>query len=215
MYCTKCGKQIPDDANVCQYCGVSTKVETISTQKPKKKHGCLFWIICCFVAILVIGGCTAIVGHNHKDSASSGSSSSVQQKQRAYKMGETFKSDAFEVTITGKDTKKKITDQSGYISSTANGVFLVVHVHYKNIAKSAKSLDRNAFTLAADGNQYSPTVLTVRMNENIFYSTINPGIEKDGEVYFDIPEEVAKSNLTLKMSSSFMSDNFSGEVDLF
>ena len=31
MYCRKCGKQIPDDSNVCQYCGVKTTVDEDSS----------------------------------------------------------------------------------------------------------------------------------------------------------------------------------------
>jgi predicted nucleic acid-binding Zn ribbon protein len=212
MYCKKCGKQIPDDSNVCSYCGIPIKMR--GPDPAKKRHGCLYLIIGFFALVMVFGVVANITGHN-KGASTNGESSSVQQEKRAYKIGETFKSNAFEITITGKDATKRVNDKSGYLHSDADGIFVVVHVHYKNVAKSAKSLDSSAFKLKADGKEYSPSILAVRMNENVFHSTINPEIEKDGEIYFDVPENVAKSNLTLSMSSSFISDNFNGEVELF
>ena len=38
MYCRKCGRQIPDDANVCPYCGVDV-ITTNSYQEYKKTNG--------------------------------------------------------------------------------------------------------------------------------------------------------------------------------
>ncbi len=217
MYCEKCGKQIPDDARLCSYCGVNIGEPVITAPVPaKKKKGCLMGCLGFFIIVILFGVVSNLLGLNH--GANTDGAQTVTQKQvekRAFKIGETFKSNAFELTITGKDITKRVNDKSGYLYSDANGVFVVVHVHYKNIANSAKSLDSSAFQLVVDGKQYSPTILTIRLNENIFHNQINPGIEKDGDVYFDVPENVANSNLALKLSSSFMSDNFNGEVQLY
>lgn len=208
MYCNKCGKEVPDDANVCPYCSTPIKNGTHKNAKSKKK-GCMIGCLGIIVIFVIIGIIGAIAGHN------SSNNTATQQQKRAYKINETFKSDAFEMTITGKDIVKRVNDSSGLLYSEANGVFVVVHVHYKNIANQSRSLDSGAFQLTADGKQYSPTILTVNINENIFHNTINPGIEKDGNVYFDVPEDVAKSNLDLKMSSTFTSDTFNGDVQLY
>lgn len=37
MYCSICGKQIPEDANLCPYCGNKIKDEKKSAEKPKEK----------------------------------------------------------------------------------------------------------------------------------------------------------------------------------
>lgn len=212
MYCKECGKQVPEDAKLCPYCGVDSNPTTTTTKAPKsKKKGCLTGCLGIIVLLVVLGIIGAIFGGN------STTSTTGQKKieKHALKIGEAFKSDAFEMTITGKDVTKRVTDKSGYLYSDANGVFVVVHVHYKNIADNAKRLDNSAFKLVADGKTYSPVTLTIRLQDNIFLDQINPGIEKDGDVYFDVPEAVAKSNLTLKLSSSFLSDNFNGEVQLY
>lgn len=36
MYCQKCGKEIPNDSNLCPYCGASLKNQT-ENKPPKKK----------------------------------------------------------------------------------------------------------------------------------------------------------------------------------
>ena len=201
--CKACGKEIGKGVKKCIHCGADQRSFF-------GKHK----IITGILVIAILGGIGSIFG---EDNLQSSKPSATQQKieKRAFKIGETFKSNAFEVTITGKDTAKRVNDKSGYLYSDADGVFVVVHVHYKNIADSAKSLDSSAFKLVADGKQYSPTILTIRLDENIFHSQINPGIEKDGDVYFDVPESTANSNLTLKMSSNFFSDNFNGEIQLY
>lgn len=218
MFCKKCGKEIPDDSNLCSYCGEKIAEDLKDEKKQKmipKKKGCMFGclgVIVIFILLAVIG---AISGNNHSVNGDKPAVSSQKNEKHAFKIGETFKSNAFEITIMGKDTAKRIHDNSGYWHSDANGIFLIVHVHYKNIADSAKSLDSSAFQLVANGKTYNPTILTIRLQDNIFHNQINPGIEKDGDVYFDIPEDVANSNLVLKLSSTFVSDNFNGEVELY
>ncbi|HWR40838.1 MAG TPA: DUF4352 domain-containing protein, partial [Patescibacteria group bacterium] len=184
--CKGCGKEIGKGVKKCIHCGADQRSFF-------GKHK----IITGILVIAILGGIGSIFGENNPQSSKT---SATQQKieKRAFKIGETFKSNAFEVTITGKDTTKRVNDKSGYLYSDADGVFVGVHVHYKNIADSAKSLDSGAFKLVADGKQYSPTIMTIRLDENIFHSQINPGIEKDGDIYFDVPESVANSNLTLK-----------------
>lgn len=51
--------------------------------------------------------------------------------------------------------------------------------------------------------------------DNIFLDTINPGIEKTGKLYFDVPKDIANSNdFVLKLSGNLISDNSSGEIML-
>lgn len=37
MYCRNCGKEIPDDSNVCPYCGISQNVEGVHYINDKSK----------------------------------------------------------------------------------------------------------------------------------------------------------------------------------
>lgn len=215
---------MPDDGILCPYCGVKVDESPVilesgdtnikQSQSISKKKGCAIGCLGFFLLVILFG----IIGNLLKEDNNGSEQQVISQEKvekHALKIGDTFKSKAFELTITGKDNVKKVSDRSGYLYSEADGIFVVVHVHYKNISDSAKRLDNGAFQLVSDGKTYSPVTLTVRLESNIFMDTINPGIEKDGEVYFDVPESVAKSNLKLQLSSTFISDNFNGEVELY
>lgn len=206
MHCAKCGREIPDGSQFCPGCGNSIGKKKMG----KLKLGCLgivgFFIIC--------GILGSIFGGSNNSNGSQVSNSQTQQAKPEKKplgIGDTFKSDAFELKIIGKDISKTVSDTSGYGHFTADGTFVVLKVHYKNISDTAKTIDHGAFQLQAGGNTYSPTNL---IGKSIFLKTINPGIEKDGEIYFDVPAEVANSNLVLKVSSTFLSDTFNGEINL-
>lgn len=209
MHCTKCGKEIPEGSLFCPGCGSALGKKKMG----KLKIGCL-GIIGFFVFCGVVG---AIFGGNSSDSNSTSSSTQSQQAKPEKKplgIGETFKSDAFEITVTGKDVAKRLNDDSGYLYYTADGTFVVVKVHYKNISDVSKTIDHGAFQLKAGGNTYSPTNIAGRLRHSVFLQTINPGIEKDGEIYFDVPADVANGNLVLTVSSTFWSDTFNGEINL-
>ena len=133
---------------------------------------------------------------------------------KVYKIGDTLKDKNFEITVLDKQTAKDVYDDSGYLKTTANGKYIVLHVRFKNIAKEAKRLNNGAFKIKQGDTTYSPVTLAVRTDKNIFLTALNPGVEKVGELYFDVPDSVADSNdLVLTMSGfSFGSDNGDGKI---
>lgn len=224
MKCKQCLKEIPEGAVVCPFCAEKVNLHGGNNNKsPKKKSGCLIAILIIsgllifwFIASIVI----AIVATNSDDSGMTKTVAVTQQQQqakekKAIKIGDTFKSNAFEITVKGKETRKRVYDDSGYVYNEADGVFLIIRLHYKNIADSAKSLDSGDFRLIADGKEYNPSMISLIGSNDIFYDQLNPGIEKDGCIYFDIPKEIAGSKLILKLSPSFTSDVFKGEIELY
>ena len=62
MYCQKCGKEIPNDSNLCPYCGTSLKNQT-ENKPPKKKKGCLFGCLG-FIIIIILFGVIASCSNN-------------------------------------------------------------------------------------------------------------------------------------------------------
>lgn len=143
------------------------------------------------------------------------STNSAQTQKKIYTMGELYPSKNFEIAILDKEVTPTVTDKSGYLSSKADGTFIVLTVQYKNVANTAMRLDNSAFKLKLGDKTYAPVTVVATSTENIFLDSINPGIQKTGKLYFDVPNDVANSNdFILKMSSSFISDNSSGEIAL-
>ncbi len=136
------------------------------------------------------------------------------KQEKVYKIGDTLKDKNFEITVLDKQTAKDVYDESGNLKTTANGKYIVLHVKFKNIAKEAKRLNNGAFKIKQGDTTYSPVTLAVRTDKNIFLTALNPGVEKVGELYFDVPDSVADSNdLILTMSGfAFGSDNGDGKI---
>lgn len=152
---------------------------------------------------------------NANNTQSSPTGMNTQKEKHLSKIGDTIHSKNFDITILNKDISDTVTDKSGYFQSTANGTFIILTVQYKNTANSAMRLDNSAFKLKLGDKTYSPVTVIITAKDNIFLDTINPGIEKTGKLYFDVPKDVADSNnLILKLSGSFISDNSSGEIML-
>lgn len=162
-----------------------------------------------FLAVSVVCG---LLGGKPAGKNPQGGTGTKQEK--VYKIGDTMKDKNFEITVLDKQTAKDVYDDSGYLKTTANGKYIVLHVRFKNIAKEAKRLNNGAFKINQGDTTYSPVTLAVRTDKNIFLTALNPGVEKVGELYFDVPDSVADSNdLVLTMSGfSFGSDNGDGKI---
>ncbi|WP_278947732.1 DUF4352 domain-containing protein [Megasphaera elsdenii] len=162
-----------------------------------------------FIIMLIIGA----IGHEVSPTPSS--NPAQQQQEKTYGIGDTFNAKNFEITVLDKKTAKSVADSSGAWKTTANGKFVILTIKYKNISNANKKLDNSAFQLKLNDKTYSPTTLVSSSNDNIFLESINPGIEKTGKVYFDVPVDVADSNdFVLQLSKSFASDNSTGKISL-
>lgn len=182
--------------------------------KPKRfapffKSGTRKKALLLFLAVSVVCG---LLGGKPAGKNPQGGTGTKQEK--VYKIGDTLKDKNFEITVLDKQTAKDVYDESGYLKTTANGKYIVLHVKFKNIAKEAKRLNNGAFKIKQGDTTYSPVTLAVRTDKNIFLTALNPGVEKVGELYFDVPDSVADSNdLVLTMSGfSFGSDNGDGKI---
>ena len=162
-----------------------------------------------FLAVSVVCG---LLGGKPAGKNPQGGTGTKQEK--VYKIGDTMKDKNFEITVLDKQTAKDVYDDSGYLKTTANGKYIVLHVRFKNIAKEAKRLNNGAFKINQGDTTYSPVTLFVGTVKIFLLTALNPGVEKVGELYFDVPDSVADSNdLVLTMSGfSFGSDNGDGKI---
>lgn len=166
-------------------------------------------IVTFFVAMMAIGGIISMIN------PTTAAKEAEQKQEKTYKIGDTLDAKNFAITVLNKDVAKQVSDSSGYWHTEANGNFVILTVKYKNISNTARRLDNSAFQLKLGDKTYSLTTLVSSSDDNIFLDTINPGIEKTGKVYFDVPTDVANSNdFILQLSKTFSSDNSSGKISL-
>lgn len=191
--------------------------------------GCLTVIILFFVLIIVIGSCSN--GSDDKEDTKNTSTESTQKnnvkeekktvskdtsvekkkeskKEKTYKIGDVVK-------ISKIAVKAKSTTTATTISSeTAKGIYYIVEVTTANKGTKAITVSDNAFKLINgdkeyEGDSYATSIYNndKGMNTSYFLEQINPDMKISGYIVFDIPKDVAKKELKLRVKPNmFLSD---------
>lgn len=174
------------------------------------------------VFILVIGGCMAAIvssdsdgdgGSSSSDGGGDGGSSEGGGSETAA-IGDTVESGAFAFTVTNVETGvTEISDDSGMLTETPDGQYVVVDVTVENIGDESGIFDSSSQKLIdADGKEYSTdTAAEMTGSTDSFVNEINPGNSVDGQLIFDVPEGVEIDTLELQ---DFISFDSSAVVDV-
>jgi len=180
--CKACGREIAKGAKICPGCG----------KRQKMSFGKRL--------LIVIVGCCVLAGIGGTINGTSSSSPNVSEK--TYKVGEAFKTDKLEITVTSVDKHNSIVD---ILDAPEGAVFVTVAYKYKNISNSPisnslfsngieiKLIDPNGTEYERDAAASSGFAVEIGADEKVI-SDLNPGITvKGGDVF-----EVAKDKLKEK-----------------
>jgi hypothetical protein len=112
--------------------------------------------------------------------------------------GSAVRDGKFEFRVLGITQQETITDDSGYLSETAQGVYYVVTLSVTNIGDEARSYyGGNQKLIDASGREYeADSAVDYYLNED-FSTDINPGNSIQVKVAFDVPPGTAQSMLEL------------------
>ena len=123
---------------------------------------------------------------------------------------ELLKTDKVEFIVVSKEVAK----EAGNTKPDSEGnSFLVLTVKVKNISNSMVTFESGDFYILLNNNKYSPTSLFIA--DEMDFKNINPGTEVTGKIFYDVPDNVAKSsNLVLKNSGSIFTNIGEIEVNL-
>ena len=95
---------------------------------------------------------------------------------------------------------------SGYLSSEAKGVYLVLNVEVVNIGSEPAYLDSSFVTLVDSADRTFSPESSVWWDNELSFDTLNPGIVKKGDIIFDVPENINVVNI--RVSSNLVEDSF-------
>lgn len=168
--------------------------------------------------VLLVGGCMAVIvaapGGDSVEpaeppAAAGGSGESADsggEEEKAAKIGDTVESGAFAFTVTDVQTGvMEVTDETGYLTETPDGQYVVVSVTVENIGDESGFFESSSQKLVdKDGKQYSTdTAAEITGGAESFLNEINPGNSVDGELVFDVPQDVKLDKLELADFISF------------
>ncbi|MFQ3906152.1 DUF4352 domain-containing protein [Staphylococcus sp. Mo2-7] len=162
--------------------------------------GCLGFV---FVGIIVIVAIFATIGGSESGSESGGKSDSSKDAEQEFAIGEKVKVGDLEYTVNSVENADTVGNQ--YVSSTADGKYIVADVTVKNNGDESITIDTNLFKLLNEGatNTADATASTDANPSDIgfFLEQLNPSNEKTGKVVFDVSQKTAQSD-KLKMEVS-------------
>lgn len=206
----------------------------ISNQPPRRgmSTGSKIALGCGIAAIvgfvLMVGGCMAVIvaapsGETVESNNPPQTGSSTQPaesegdndgEEKTATIGDTVKSGAFSFTVTDVETGvMEVTDDSGYLSETPDGQYVVVSVTVENVGDESGYFDSSSQKLVdASGKKYSTdTAAEITGGADSFLNEINPGNSVDGKLVFDVPEDIKLDKLELQ---DFISFDKSAVVDV-
>lgn len=173
--------------------------------------GCLGILV---VIVIIIAVIAAIFGGGD-------SSSSDKNETKDAKIGEKVKVDDLEYTVNSVKTADSVGNQ--YVSSNADGKYIVADVTVKNNGDESITIDTELFKIL-DGDATSGADASASTDANtstsnpsdigFFLEKLNPGNEKTGKVVFDVSESTAQSDKTKMQVKSGMFGNQKANIKL-
>lgn len=160
--------------------------------------GCLGIVVIGIVGIIVIAVIFAATGGGE----SAGESGGKEEKQE-FAIGERVKVGDLEYTVNSIERADTVGNQ--YVSSTADGKYIVADVTVKNNGDESITIDTELFKiLNGDATNGADAAASTEANPSdigFFLEQLNPSSEKTGKVVFDVSENTAQSD-ELKMQVS-------------
>jgi len=179
----------------------------------------LKWIVFAFIGLVVL---TAMFGNDEEAKTSSQTETTVEKTEagvkaepkakeepkakkteKTYGVGDAVKTGELTYTVNGVEEKNLISNILG--DKKTSGKFVIVDLKVKNGDKEERFVDAEMFKIKIGDTEYSAdSELDMYVNEGgigFFLETINPNIEKEGKVVFEVPADA--KGYTLEVSSGF------------
>lgn len=169
----------------------------------KKGRGWLYGCLGCgglMVLVVIVVAVIAITSSGGDGTGSEPDSEADGQEAEAG-IGEPVESGAFRFTVTEVETGvTELSDDSGMMTETPQGQYVIVHVTVENIGDQAGTFDSSQQTLLdAEGKEYSADSAAEAMtSQDAFLNQINPGNTVQGKLPFDVPEGVKPAKIELR-----------------
>ncbi len=136
-----------------------------------------------------------------------GSQSSKEQAEKDSRMyiGDTVGVGRFAVLVHTPEVKSSVGNQ--YLKQEANGEYWVIPISIRNDDKEARMITTAMFKLvSSDGTSFDPdaaAAMYLDSKSSLLLDNINPGIQVDGYIVFDMPKGQKVSNYVMEVTDAF------------
>lgn len=138
-----------------------------------------------------------------------------KDEAKEVKIGETAKAGK-DLEVTVLDVSQMDSVSGDFSTAEPQGTYLAVKVKAKNIANSAKPVTGMQFKLIDGEMEYSTdstAMIYGNNNQNsLFGTSINPGIELEGTLYFDVPSDLLEKDGVVLLAGDILFTNKNGTL---
>lgn len=204
--CKFCQTEMDKKAKICLRCG-------------RKQGGKLKYIIIAFIAIVIIANVINQSDTSDSKTASSNKAETNEAKNDAKKddtekeindskdqpvaLGAEGESEDLLLKVNESGESQEIVENEYFSYTPDSGKYAIVNITIKNTGKDSASITSGYFQLVtADGTKYNPTILVGLSNEYINFESINPGLDKTGNLVFEVPSDLVVADATLNFSGT-------------
>lgn len=196
-------------------------------QPPKKRGGCLKWLgvaVLLLVALIIIvvvasGGGDGTAEDNSGTTAAGGTATTAQEEDGTPSVGLNEEVRVGDVgwIVTAVKTTDKLESGNEFIEpKTTTGQFVWVDVIIKNYGSDALTADSSAVHILDSQDRefgaYAESFAYIAEDKQLFLEQINPGLDRTGQIIFEIPKDATGLRLSVGDLDFISSDQ--GLIDL-
>lgn len=197
-FCTKCGKEINDEAVICPNCGCATgnnEKPEVKAKKPVYKKW-WFWLLIALAVIVVIA--IGSGSGSSETSSQAGTDSIVSEAGKAdnvYMPGDTFEANGLKITYVKAE---KWTSDNMFLQPEDGNMYIRLFISAENTASGDRYITYFDFDCYSDGIASSSTYIGDDMLNG---GSISQGRKAEGWVYFEVP--TAAKDIEVEYETSF------------
>ncbi|WP_347720386.1 DUF4352 domain-containing protein [Candidatus Nanohalovita haloferacivicina] len=143
--------------------------------------------------------------NNQEPARDTGSQDSSQpsKEDRTHEIGTEFTVGDVRYRVNGVTTRQEIGERvAGTLMGVeANGKFLIVDTTVMNEANEAITMRESSLKVMIGDSEYSPSSEAwVYMDDSFTFEQLNPGVQVDGDVAYDVPASANTSSMKLEVN---------------
>jgi len=127
----------------------------------------------------------------------------MTKEERTHEVGNEFTVGDVRYQVNGVTTRQEIGERvAGTLMGVeANGKFLIVDMTVMNEANEAITMRESSLKVMIDEATYDPSSdAWAYMDESFTFEQLNPGVEVDGNVAYDVPASASTSSMELQVN---------------
>ncbi|MFB6244993.1 MAG: DUF4352 domain-containing protein [Candidatus Nanohaloarchaea archaeon] len=125
------------------------------------------------------------------------------RESRTHSVGSEFTVGDVRYQVNRVSTRQRIgqTTAGTFMGAEANGQYFIVDLSVMNQADESIRMRTSSLKVVIDGAKYSPdTGASVYMDDSFTFEQLNPGVQVDGQIAYDVPASATVDSAELKVN---------------